>query len=332
MHGITGESLLAIEWTLVSVALVLILARLNLRLRLLGKRLVMSDFFILLSFVAALCLNCSDIILYVRGVYQPWLDYFLTFYVAPEDELVVVYREFYISYFPFYIEQYCNKFGLLGLYFEIFPRDARKLRVALVCLSLYCTVGFIVTMCMVFFACPWGCYWSLTTTCGNCQFISDNLGWAFHFSSDILVMLLPLIYLSQTNMKRAQKISASVTFAIGLVSITVSFARWIVVLSVFQGVGEAALTTAEALAVSDGHVGLIVAILPSLRPYLRIWSGTDLSAKPREITTGSNSGISSGNNSGAPEAPRGQHKKEISDASTLSAYKTIGTANPWGRT
>lgn len=52
----------------------------------------MSDFFILLSFVAALCLNCSDIILYVRGVYQPWLDYFLTFYVAPEDELVVVYR------------------------------------------------------------------------------------------------------------------------------------------------------------------------------------------------------------------------------------------------
>lgn len=68
-------------------------------------------------------------------------------------------QEFYISYFPFYIEQYCNKFGLLGLYFEIFPRDARKLRVALVCLSLYCTVGFIVTMCMVFFACPWGCYW-----------------------------------------------------------------------------------------------------------------------------------------------------------------------------
>lgn len=60
-------------------------------------------------------------------------------------------------------------------------------------------------------------------------------------------MLLPLIYLSQTNMKRAQKISASVTFAIGLVSITVSFARWIVVLSVFQGVGEAALTTAGEL-------------------------------------------------------------------------------------
>ncbi|GKT54590.1 hypothetical protein ColTof3_01929 [Colletotrichum tofieldiae] len=70
-------------------------------------------------------------------------------------------------------------------------------------------------------------------------------------------------------MSKAQKISASVTFSIGLVNILITLTRWFVVQAVFTEVP--ALNTGEALAVADGHIGLIVSILPSLRPYLRIW-------------------------------------------------------------
>lgn len=101
-------------------------------------------------------------------------------------------------------------------------------------------------------------------------------------------------------MSTTQKISAGVTFSIGIINIGVTIARWFVVQAVFTFTPIPFLTTggkqiflkclqsklimsAEALAIADGHSGLIVAILLSLRPYLRIWQGADLTSRPREM-------------------------------------------------
>ncbi|KZL87476.1 hypothetical protein CI238_03981 [Colletotrichum incanum] len=270
MKGISAGSLIAIEWLFIGIAFCLIIARLNLRLFHLKAGFVLSDAFIAGAFAAGVGLNAVDITLYLRGVYEPDIDFRMTNWVATEEESIYVYRTLYFLYFPFYVQQYFNKGTLLSLYYEIFGRGPTKIRISLACLVFYCAAGFITTICMILFYCEWGCYWSLTDTCPQrCWKVNDNLGWAFHFSSDVFIFVLPLVYISKLNMSKAQKISASVTFSIGLVNILITLARWFVVQAVFTE--TPALNTGEALAVADGHIGLIVSILPSLRPYLRIW-------------------------------------------------------------
>ncbi|KDN64670.1 hypothetical protein CSUB01_04308 [Colletotrichum sublineola] len=103
-------------------------------------------------------------------------------------------------------------------------------------------------------------------------------------------------------MSKAQKISAAVTFAIGLVNISVTIARWFVVQAVFTPVP--ALNTGAALAVADGHIGLIVSTLPSLRPYLRIWRKSAESWRSRfsSASEHSSKGVSLSTSQGEPTA------------------------------
>ncbi|KAK2026931.1 hypothetical protein LX32DRAFT_593695 [Colletotrichum zoysiae] len=270
MGQLTGEGLLAIEWTLIGIAFCLIVARINLRVFHLKSGFVLSDVFIAVAFAAGLSLNAVDVTLYHAGIYEASVDFRMTTWVASEAESVRVYRTLYFLYFPFYIQQYCNKGTLLALFYEIFGNGSTRTRVSLACIVVYCAAGFITTISMILFLCKWGCYWSYTDVCPfRCWQVNDNLGWAFHFSSDILIFVFPLVNISRLNMSKAQKISASVTFAIGLINIVITLARWFVVQAVFTKVP--ALNTGEAMAVADGHIGLIVSILPSLRPYLRIW-------------------------------------------------------------
>ncbi|KAK1994666.1 hypothetical protein LX36DRAFT_660386 [Colletotrichum falcatum] len=270
MGRLTAEGLLAIEWTLIGIAFCLILARLNLRVSYRRSGFVLSDAFIVVAFAAGLSLNAVDVRLHRRGIYDPSIDFRMTTWVAPEEETVDVYRTLYIMYLPFYMEQYCNKGTLVALYYEIFGHGSRKIRISLALIVFYCVAGFVTTMSVILFHCKWGCYWSYTDACPiRCWQVSDNLGWAFHFTSEIFIFVLPLVCISRLNMSKAQKISASVTFAVGLVNIAITVARWFVVQAVFTPVPP--LNTGEAMAVADGHIGLIVSILPSLRPYLRIW-------------------------------------------------------------
>ncbi|KAL0936361.1 uncharacterized protein CTRU02_208576 [Colletotrichum truncatum] len=284
MAGIQSEALIAVEWLLLGIALVLILARLNLRINHLKAGFVLGDVFILAAFAAAVSLNAVDITLYHRGIYEADIDFKMTTWVATEEESTIVYRTLYYLYFPFYLEQYFNKGTLIALYYEVFGGGSRKIKVSLAALTFYCISGFITTICIILFLCEWGCYWSYDNPCPQrCWKVSDNLGWAFHFSSDIFIFILPLVCISKLNMTKAQKISASITFCIGFINISITFARWLVVQAVFTSVP--ALNTGQAMAIADGHIGLIVSILPSLRPYLRIWSKKRQDAKSSRSTT-----------------------------------------------
>ncbi|GKT48224.1 uncharacterized protein ColSpa_08405 [Colletotrichum spaethianum] len=92
MRGIPAEALIAIEWSLISIALCLIIARLNLRLFYLKSGFVLSDAFIAAAFAAGVALNAVDVTLYLRGVYEPGIDFKMTTWVATEEESVYVYR------------------------------------------------------------------------------------------------------------------------------------------------------------------------------------------------------------------------------------------------
>ncbi|KAK2016810.1 hypothetical protein LZ32DRAFT_668153 [Colletotrichum eremochloae] len=318
MGQLTAEGLLAIEWTLIAIALCLILARINLRLFHVKSGFVLSDAFIAVAFAAGISLNAVDVTLYHRGIYEPSINFRMTTWVAPEEESVRVYR-------------YCNKGTLIALYYEIFGNGSTRTRISLAFIAVYCAAGFITTICMILFLCR-----SYTNSCPfRCWQINDNLGWAFHFTSEILseyiiltesphnqlsplqltselrpVFVFPLVCISRLNMSKAQRISAAVTFAIGLVNISVTIARWFVVQAVFTPVP--ALNTGEALAVADGHIGLIVSTLPSLRPYLRIWRKSAESWRGRFSSPSEHSskGVSLSTSQGEPTARTSSSKAE----------------------
>lgn len=76
----------------ITIALCLIIARINLRIFHLKAGFVLSDAFIAAAFAAGVSLNAVDITLYRRGVYEPDIDFKMTNWVATEAESVYVYR------------------------------------------------------------------------------------------------------------------------------------------------------------------------------------------------------------------------------------------------
>ncbi|KAK7222468.1 hypothetical protein V2G26_010471 [Clonostachys chloroleuca] len=288
MTMFSGKGLLAVEWTLIGIALILLIARLNLRIRYLRSGFVISDGFMIAAFVAAASLTSADTWLYHMKVYKPDVDFQMNHWDSSVEEKIQVYKTFFSLYFPFYIEQYLNKGTLIALYFEIFGQHMGKTRTSLFALSTFCIIGFTTTVLMNLFYCRFGCYWSLDNPCdASCVVVKDNVGWAFHFASGLLIFVLPLVYINRLNMSKTQRISTGIIFCLGFINLCISLARWFIVQSVFSP--SPSLPFGEALAVSDAHSGLIISILLSLRAYLRIFRGEDPETRDARLTSTSTS-------------------------------------------
>ncbi|CAH0046659.1 unnamed protein product [Clonostachys solani] len=89
--GLSGEGLLAFEWTLIAVTIVLVVARLHLRFNYIGIGLVISDWFMFATLACNTALTCTDTYLYTRGVWSESIDYYIAGWVISENyELVVL--------------------------------------------------------------------------------------------------------------------------------------------------------------------------------------------------------------------------------------------------
>ncbi|CAI6088982.1 unnamed protein product [Clonostachys chloroleuca] len=187
--GLSGEGLLAFEWTMIAVTIILVLARLHLRFNYIGIGLVISDWFIFATLVCNTALTCTDTYLYVRGVWSENIDYYIAGWVLSENYELTVLKVFYASVFPWYLAQYLNKGILITLYYHV-------------------TVS---NLC--------------SSSCLNMQ---DNIAFALHFANDIWIFIFPLVLISQLWMSKAQKISTSITFGLGILNIGITFTRWLI--------------------------------------------------------------------------------------------------------
>ncbi|CAG9988761.1 unnamed protein product [Clonostachys byssicola] len=187
--GLSGEGLLAFEWTMIAVTIALVIARLHLRFNYIGIGLVMSDWFIFATLVCNTMLTCTDTYLYVRGVWSESIDYYVAGWVLSENYELSVLKVFYASVFPWYLAQYLNKGILITLYYHV--------TVSNLCSS-------------------------------SCLNLQDNIAFGLHFANDILIFIFPLVLISQLQMSKAQKISTSITFGLGILNIGITFTRWLI--------------------------------------------------------------------------------------------------------
>nr|XP_036577430.1 uncharacterized protein CTRU02_12663 [Colletotrichum truncatum]KAF6784401.1 hypothetical protein CTRU02_12663 [Colletotrichum truncatum] len=95
-----------------------------------------------------------------------------------------------------------------------------------------------------------------------------HIAWALNFAADLMIFFLPFLILHKLQLKRSVKISVYCTFLLGIINLGFSLTRFLVL--------QLALTTSTLLPNTliqlwsglDVNVGLIIACLPTLRPYL----------------------------------------------------------------
>jgi hypothetical protein len=164
--GPNAAGLLIPQWFLVGASFLVIVARLNLRLRLQGVQLMLSDYFMCCAWLCAVVTASFDIIFARMGVLDPDMDYFLTRYEGPPEDIEYILKVsaaspgrwkyhdnnairpqlLWSSQFPFYLTFYFAKAALLAMYLRLFPEFMRKRRFMLWVVVGYCAAAFLVTI------------------------------------------------------------------------------------------------------------------------------------------------------------------------------------------
>ncbi|KAF2448171.1 hypothetical protein P171DRAFT_207180 [Karstenula rhodostoma CBS 690.94] len=217
---------IAIQALLLSIALVIQLLRCWIRLRVERKNnLTLPDYFVWGGWLFTFgWFACSAVALNIQ-LTHPLVEPDLT-----TDSLEYLITVFISCYF-FDMGLYFPKFSIIAFYWWLIPSGFRRLRMA-----VYFSTGFTV--------CSWVA--SLLTDTLIAGHISNNwsienqllstwnsysgliINWCLNWSSDVLLFILPFFIIHCIKLRKRQKIALCGVFSLGLITIAISLARFIV--------------------------------------------------------------------------------------------------------
>lgn len=273
-HAPAGSAVLATYCVLLSISLVMIIARFYLRIKIhQARRLLTSDVLMGLAWCAGLATSSFDFVAHAKGALEPHIDWTLANYGAPIEDIEYLTKMLWASFIPFFATLYLCKLSLLAVYFQLFPLFMRKLRIALWITTIYVVCSWIVSFCINMFMCwPVRRLWQISQPELLCSpTVSERvfqIGWALHFTGSIAIFVLPFFVIQKIQMRRAMLVGVYAALSLGAVDIAFSLTRFLIVQT--SGSTETRpITSIELWSALDIMVGLIVTCLPSLRPYLR---------------------------------------------------------------
>ncbi|EWG49248.1 hypothetical protein FVEG_16448 [Fusarium verticillioides 7600] len=265
----SGSTVVATEWALISVATAVILARLYLRLILQRRSLLASDVFMCAAWVSAVALASFDIYFFRIGIFKPGTTFDLAGFEGTAEEAENFYKLYYFSSYPFYTTFYFSKAALLAVYLQIFPSFMVKRRRFLWAVIVYVAISFIITILLLSLSClPVWRNWTLSDQRCTVKSIKINfeISWVLNISSDILIFILPWLVIPELTLRRRLRYSLYATFLLGLINIIFCVVRFA---QIQQYGGDLVITISlvELWSFIDACIGLIIACLPSLRPF-----------------------------------------------------------------
>ncbi|KAH7139747.1 hypothetical protein B0J13DRAFT_67579 [Dactylonectria estremocensis] len=282
----SGPAVLAVIYTLIGIAAALVAARIYLRLKLQRRRLQASDLWMIAAWCAAFTTSTFDIVIYVNGILRADLNYTLVNYTGSLEKLEYLLRIMRAGLIPYLTTFYLCKASLLAVYLQLFPFFMTKRRIALWVAIAYCAAAYIVTMCLVLFLCfPIDRNWAVIDAERYCDVdnivIVFQVAWALHFFGSLVLFCLPFLILYKLNMTKHMKVAVYSVFLLGLIDIAFSLTRFLTIQLGNEG-SFRSITLIELWSALDAYIGLIVACLPSLRPYLRHDPGKAFQASSEE--------------------------------------------------
>ncbi|RYP11064.1 hypothetical protein DL765_007897 [Monosporascus sp. GIB2] len=263
----------AIHYSLIAIAAAVIAARIYLRLRIQNRSLLLSDLLMIAAWCAAFTLASIDIELALEGVLEPHIDYTLVNYDVDAETLESMLKLLWASTIPFFTTFYLSKASLLATYLQLFPCFMVKRRILLWVTIGYCAGAYIATISLQLFLCfPIERNWAVTQPQLLCDYTVPEtifrVAWALHFFGNIVIFLLPLSLLHRLQMGIRTRLGVYGVFLLGIIDIAFSLTRFLNVHLNTSG-GFRPFTLIAAWSALDVNMGVVVACLPSLRPYFR---------------------------------------------------------------
>ncbi|KAK1976396.1 hypothetical protein LZ30DRAFT_734757 [Colletotrichum cereale] len=264
-------------WVTILTAGAVIAASLYLRIKIQGRRLQVSDYFLCLAWCSAVSNAAFDIQFTVMGALHQNIKINLDGYNASDNDIELVMRLFWASSIPFFTTFYLCKGALLAVYVQIFPIFMHRRRMLLWAAIIYCVLAYLASIILVFTIClPLSKNWSMrdrvvgteNVMCSaSSPAIVFQVGWALHFFGDVLIFCLPWLIIPDLKIRRTLKIGVYCTFGLGIINMTFSLVRFITIQT--APVEALPFGLVELWSELDVNIGLLVASLPSLRPYFR---------------------------------------------------------------
>ncbi|KAF4445335.1 hypothetical protein F53441_10884 [Fusarium austroafricanum] len=225
----SGETVIATQWILLSIATGVILARLYLRLILQRRRLLLSDVFMCAAWASAVSLAVSDIIFYHIGVLRRGITLNLVGYDGSPEDVERFYKLYYFTNYPFYTTFYLSKAALLSVYLQIFPDFMVKRRRFIWAIIIYVAMGYVITILVLSLSClPTWRNWSLSPERCSIEVIKVEfeISWALNITGDILIFILPWLVIPELVLRKNLRYSLYATFLLGLINIIFCIVRF----------------------------------------------------------------------------------------------------------
>ncbi|KAG9603064.1 hypothetical protein KCU77_g5814, partial [Aureobasidium melanogenum] len=276
-YNISGEAVMAIEWTLFALAYCLVGLRIGVRIaRRQQKHVIISDCLLIASALDCLGLIICDTWTYSLGGMR-YIPQGEALSAADMKNEVILDKISFASNYFYDTGMYWPKAALIALYFKIIPSTMPRLR-----RSLYVVTGFVVacaiTTCLLdtlWCAPNIASNWSLEE--GACSAFNSllvlQIDWAMNCFSDVAIFVLPFPLLRHLHLNRNQIYGLLLTFALGLATIAVNLARFITIQTGNNWNAVFIWSMAEMA------VAIIVVSLPALKTLLRRKSKTSTTSK-----------------------------------------------------
>ncbi|KAI6774974.1 hypothetical protein HG530_001732 [Fusarium avenaceum] len=266
----SGAKDILVSEILVIFAIALVAARLNLRLRVQKRNLLLSDKFMIAACISGIITAGFAPAFASLDAFDPKVHTTLQGYSRGVEDLRLILMLLFTSNFPFYTTFYLCKAALLAVYLQAFPDYMVKRRMFLWLTIWFVAISYVVTLLVIFCICvPLDRHWDLNPnrTCSPRTYvITFNVGWGLSFMGDLLVFILPWLIVPAMNVKRTLRLGIYFTFLVGSINMAVSLVRFVMIWKAGAD-STISLSTIILWSALDVNIGLVIACLPSLRPY-----------------------------------------------------------------
>uniref|UniRef100_A0A8H7K1X5 Rhodopsin domain-containing protein n=1 Tax=Bionectria ochroleuca TaxID=29856 RepID=A0A8H7K1X5_BIOOC len=194
----------------------------------------------------------------------------LTGFYGSVEDIIYVAKLSSFSTIPFLSIFYLCKVLLVTLYIDLFPLFMTKRRIILWAAVAYIIIVYLLSILIFICVCilvqrNWttnpqeACPASSVT-------VFFRVSWALNFIGDLITFALPWLIIPGLQLKPKLKIGLYCTFFLGIINISITIVRLIALETTNGYVPFSLVVLWNSL---DYNIGLLVAALPSLRPYFR---------------------------------------------------------------
>ncbi|CAG9947422.1 unnamed protein product [Clonostachys rosea f. rosea IK726] len=254
---LSDSDVIAGEWTLLSLALMLVCARFYVRLILLNDTPHWADFWVLVAAACGTGLTICDTLIYKAGTMENFSD--------PGSYTLKVR---FLQNYWFDVGMYFPKFSILSFYYELVPPTKPRIRKLLYVLIAFTVACSLVTFLDATFWCRADIASNWSEDPDACSAFNSmtmmRIHWSMNFSTEVFNVIFPFPILRDLKLRKPrEKIGLGVIFGLGLLTISVSIGRFINMAT--QGNNFDAYLWAS----SELYVSIMVVSSTALRPLLR---------------------------------------------------------------